>query len=108
MQGQILEEERFNVLDKQGKMRKKLKVYSVRYRYTDPETGKRKRTTKRGFLTKADAEAFLLEINNQQNQNIFFTPKAVLVKDFLTEWFCLLYTSPSPRDGLLSRMPSSA
>ena len=28
----------------------------------------------------------------------------------LTTWFvaCLLYTSPSPRDGLLSRMPSSA
>ena len=27
-----------------------------------------------------------------------------------SEWFhiCLLYTSPSPRDGLLSRMPSSA
>ena len=28
------------------------------------------------------------------------------------EWWyyypCLLYTSPSPRDGLLSRMPSSA
>ena len=24
------------------------------------------------------------------------------------EYFCLLYTSPSPRDGLLSRMPSSA
>ena len=23
-------------------------------------------------------------------------------------WPCLLYTSPSPRDGLLSRMPSSA
>ena len=25
-----------------------------------------------------------------------------------TGWPCLLYTSPSPRDGLLSRMPSSA
>ena len=25
-----------------------------------------------------------------------------------TEEACLLYTSPSPRDGLLSRMPSSA
>ena len=25
-----------------------------------------------------------------------------------TSIFCLLYTSPSPRDGLLSRMPSSA
>ena len=24
------------------------------------------------------------------------------------EKYCLLYTSPSPRDGLLSRMPSSA
>ena len=23
-------------------------------------------------------------------------------------FYCLLYTSPSPRDGLLSRMPSSA
>ena len=26
----------------------------------------------------------------------------------LTLYICLLYTSPSPRDGLLSRMPSSA
>ena len=26
----------------------------------------------------------------------------------LKKSFCLLYTSPSPRDGLLSRMPSSA
>ena len=25
-----------------------------------------------------------------------------------SSWHCLLYTSPSPRDGLLSRMPSSA
>ena len=28
--------------------------------------------------------------------------------DFGTSRRCLLYTSPSPRDGLLSRMPSSA
>ena len=26
----------------------------------------------------------------------------------IAEYTCLLYTSPSPRDGLLSRMPSSA
>ena len=31
---------------------------------------------------------------------VFFYPAMVT--------FCLLYTSPSPRDGLLSRMPSSA
>ena len=29
--------------------------------------------------------------------------------NFVGSWtICLLYTSPSPRDGLLSRMPSSA
>ena len=34
----------------------------------------------------------------------------VYVLSFLGKvlYFCLLYTSPSPRDGLLSRMPSSA
>ena len=31
--------------------------------------------------------------------------KTVTIADYT---FCLLYTSPSPRDGLLSRMPSSA
>ena len=37
-----------------------------------------------------------------------------LVKDQISDQMmgqiggCLLYTSPSPRDGLLSRMPSSA
>ena len=30
-----------------------------------------------------------------------------VIKD-MHGWICLLYTSPSPRDGLLSRMPSSA
>ena len=29
-------------------------------------------------------------------------------KEDFVNWTCLLYTSPSPRDGLLSRMPSSA
>ena len=29
-------------------------------------------------------------------------------KDLECSYSCLLYTSPSPRDGLLSRMPSSA
>ena len=47
----------------------------------------------------------------------FATPHGVAMKHarFLTEngtkvidLACLLYTSPSPRDGLLSRMPSSA
>ena len=33
---------------------------------------------------------------------------SAIVMPFLTPFPCLLYTSPSPRDGLLSRMPSSA
>ena len=33
---------------------------------------------------------------------------AKLVSDIRKARICLLYTSPSPRDGLLSRMPSSA
>ena len=41
-----------------------------------------------------------------------YTLDGIEIKD-LTEkkaaqYSCLLYTSPSPRDGLLSRMPSSA
>ena len=31
-----------------------------------------------------------------------------LLRVFTYSFYCLLYTSPSPRDGLLSRMPSSA
>ena len=30
------------------------------------------------------------------------------IRASIQEYICLLYTSPSPRDGLLSRMPSSA
>ena len=35
-------------------------------------------------------------------------PKVDHVYISIGKKFCLLYTSPSPRDGLLSRMPSSA
>ena len=37
------------------------------------------------------------------------TQKPQSVIDAINHFYtCLLYTSPSPRDGLLSRMPSSA
>ena len=43
----------------------------------------------------------------------FLTPQkfAIEIEKIVSEEqlnYCLLYTSPSPRDGLLSRMPSSA
>ena len=40
---------------------------------------------------------------------VFDTPNDKLIWDVGHQTYpCLLYTSPSPRDGLLSRMPSSA
>ena len=66
---------------------------------------------------------FPLTIENLENENVNYFE---LVKNITTELIhtvvkaqvknpeeinftnCLLYTSPSPRDGLLSRMPSSA
>ena len=53
-------------------------------------------------------------VNVPDSIQTIFTLLARITVDSLesidTKWFpiCLLYTSPSPRDGLLSRMPSSA
>ena len=44
----------------------------------------------------------LVEVAPQAN------PPVCRLMDYGRYKFCLLYTSPSPRDGLLSRMPSSA
>ena len=48
-------------------------------------------------------------MNDQNGVNQLFDGAGSLNQD-LSYWCfpCLLYTSPSPRDGLLSRMPSSA
>ena len=37
-----------------------------------------------------------------------YLPEKAIKALSASEYACLLYTSPSPRDGLLSRMPSSA
>ena len=55
------------------------------------------------------SEEFKIEIVNPEKS---FLSKEnvteVVVPAYEGEMGCLLYTSPSPRDGLLSRMPSSA
>ena len=48
----------------------------------------------------------ILEMNEYMN-NLLSRQKIMGNSDALSK-ICLLYTSPSPRDGLLSRMPSSA
>ena len=43
-----------------------------------------------------------------EKTNVPFAPKAKKIIEKAKEKDCLLYTSPSPRDATLSRMPSSA
>ena len=43
-----------------------------------------------------------------ENEGLEYAATTYLPSFFIALIICLLYTSPSPRDGLLSRMPSSA
>ena len=51
-------------------------------------------------------EMIMEQITSAQNNKIKNANKLKKKRD--RDKTCLLYTSPSPRDGLLSRMPSSA
>ena len=48
----------------------------------------------------------LLALFYPESEN--FRPYQIVTHFFMHGSFCLLYTSPSPRDATLSRMPSSA
>ena len=68
----------------------------------------------------ASAKEFVLKfiLNDLENKQLFYDSKTILQEivqekgtqpvEYVLIKDCLLYTSPSPRDGLLSRMPSSA
>ena len=67
------------------------------------------------FDPETASEAQIAEFESQLNE--LTTKVATLRREYDKEQkeadaaqanYCLLYTSPSPRDGLLSRMPSSA
>ena len=45
-----------------------------------------------------------MDLNGRQGEHVVVVENTETVHNLI----CLLYTSPSPRDGLLSRMPSSA
>ena len=54
-------------------------------------------------------QAQLVELYQSSKSNVSEHIKHIFEEKELEEnSVCLLYTSPSPRDGLLSRMPSSA
>src|SRR5664279_6281502 len=60
------------------------------------------------LLTFNDLEPLLLQQVSQYNRGVIARPdESGAAQRVVGVFACLLYTSPSPRDGLLSRMPSS-
>ena len=49
-----------------------------------------------------------IEQPKETSYQYYFYAGALAIGSYVLYRSCLLYTSPSPRDGLLSRMPSSA
>ena len=47
-------------------------------------------------------------VKNNEVEELIFALSATMEGDTTNFYICLLYTSPSPRDGATSRMPSSA
>ena len=64
---------------------------------------------KRNIATKLETESkYLTNILDKEDVKDFKKLIPELQDTWMKKQICLLYTSPSPRDGLLSRMPSSA
>ena len=67
-------------------------------------------------VTKIDTpDAKIIDLKGEDNYcfdlestNLRVTSENDIDNSLVYNWVCLLYTSPSPRDGLLDRMPSSA
>ena len=79
--------------------------------------GKRQRAQQRAQYDELDKypvmppHAFARVVRDKQTLNIIYQiiePPMTKKEEQYRDEICLLYTSPSPRDGLLSRMPSSA
>ena len=72
----------------------------------------RRELRKRKGLSKDIVNDLLLGTYTPKRPSSFFVTRINEINRDLNEKenvnICLLYTSPSPRDGLLSRMPSSA
>ena len=71
-------------------------------------SGEGKSTQERPFVGFTDGKVRISSYVDNIVVNVRSLFSAVLSGDTELIKLCLLYTSPSPRDGLLSRMPSSA
>ena len=76
------------------------------YRFTGDQTFLRERA----YPVLKEASLFFLDwlVRHPESGKLVSGPSTSPENKFVAPGTCLLYTSPSPRDGLLSRMPSSA
>ena len=79
------------------------------------ESGSGKSTVGNAIINLIDApgkvssgSVILGDLNIHDDPNNIVKYRGKKIGQFFFLYTCLLYTSPSPRDGLLSRMPSSA
>ena len=79
-------------------------------RFLPPQDLEAERSVLGGMMLSKDAIADVVELLRGHD---FYRPSHEMIYEAIIDLYgrgepCLLYTSPSPRDGLLSRMPSSA
>ena len=76
------------------------------YNYLHPASQEQEFTVN----TVPDSTSFTIDLGTSGLVHTYIDGGVITKSNFskLTVTDCLLYTSPSPRDGLLSRMPSSA
>ena len=96
-------------LKKDGLQGKKIAYYNIEARYQESE---RKNQVDPIFslvhqaLSDMESQgAEIIEIDNISEPHVFRDSFEIMLYEYKD---CLLYTSPSPRDATLSRMPSSA
>jgi hypothetical protein len=61
----------------------------------DPLTGERRQTTKRGFATKASAEAFLRQSLEKVVAGTYTQPSRITLAEYLAEWLDGLRKKPT-------------
>jgi integrase len=86
LNGRIIDRIAKQVKDKNGRVRKNVKVYDVKYRRKNPN-GDWKDTTKRGFITKKEAQEFLLTVQTSIFDQTFVEPQKMKLKEYLLKWY---------------------
>lgn len=79
-------------------------MWAVQLSVVDPATGARRRTTKRGFTTQADAVAWRSENSVRATRGTFVKPTALTVGEYIEAWLDTLSVRASTRAGYRTKI----